>query len=97
MSGGPYISHLNLIAAVGPYVPVISLAVIMDKNHRSYIDIHTNIKNDFIYIYVYMYIYIYISLLYIFFILFYAFLYLKHVSRCSVGACFEVFEHKNMF
>ena len=28
-------AHLNFIAAVGPLVPAISLAVIMDKIHRS--------------------------------------------------------------
>ena len=33
-----YISvQLNFIAAVGPYVPVTSLAVVMDKNHCSYL------------------------------------------------------------
>ena len=35
---------MNFIAAVGPYVPVISLAVIIHNNHRLYT-----------YIYIYMY------------------------------------------
>ena len=44
-------AHLNFIAAVGPFVPAISLAVIMDKNHRSYV---------YMYICMYIYIYMYI-------------------------------------
>ena len=32
--------HMNFIAGVGPHVPVISLAVMIDKNYRSYAMAH---------------------------------------------------------